>query len=76
MSGETMPHVGRVLEVVAHVGDAVGPRHHLALGGGGRGRDHEWLRMPSRVSTQRLSGSQHDVGAPHGVVVAPVDVGG
>ena len=41
----------------------------------GAGRDHEWLRMPSRVSSHRLSGASDDVGAPHGVVVAAGHVG-
>ena len=40
----------------------------------GAGRDHEWLRMPSSVSAHRLSGDQRDVGTPHRVVVAAVDV--
>ena len=41
----------------------------------GAGRDQEWLRTPSSVSVQRLRGVEHHVGPPHGVVVAPVDVG-
>ena len=50
--------VDRVLEVVADVGDAVGPGHHLALGRDGGGRFQEWLRMASSVSAHRLSGAR------------------
>ena len=41
----------------------------------GAGRLQEWLRMPSSVSAHRFSGVEHDVGAPHRVVVAAGDVG-
>ena len=53
-----------VLEVVADVGDAVGPADDLALRRAGAGRDHEWLRMPSSVSAHRLSGVSV-TSAPH-----------
>ena len=64
-----------IFEVVADVGDAVGPAHDLALGRG-RGR-----AAPGVVAdaVERLEAEvercEHDVGAPDGVVVPTVDVG-
>ena len=63
-----------VLEVVADVGDAVGPRHDLALR---RGRRRPAPRVVAdaveRLGAQ-VERAQRDVGAPRGVVVAAVDV--
>ena len=71
-----MPAEDGVLEVVADVGDAVGPRHDLALGGGRRGpRPGVVADAVERLGAQVERG-QHDVGAPHGVVVALGEVGG
>ena len=54
-----------VLEVVADVGDAVGPADTTSPSGvAGAGRLHEWLRMPSSVSAHRLSGARV-TSAPH-----------
>ena len=68
--------VHRVLEVVADVGDAVGPRHDLTLG------RHRRRPGPAVVAdaVERLDAQvergQHHIGAPDGVVVAAGDVGG
>ena len=62
------PH--RVVEVVAHVGDAVGPRHDLAFG---RGRRRPTPRVVAHA-VERLQAEvergQRDVGAVDRVVVA------
>src|SRR5439155_5804491 len=73
--GREDARTARVLEVVAHIRDAVGPRDDLTLSGCRR-------RAPPRVvahtverlhtEVERLEG---DVGAVDGVVVAPGQVG-
>ncbi len=62
-----------VLEVVADVGDAVGPGHDLALGRGGGGPvpgvvAHRVERLDAQVERR-----EHHIGAEHRVVVATVD---
>ncbi len=69
-------HPGRhgIFEVVAHVGDAIGPGHHLALGRGrGRAGPGVVADAVEGLHTQ-VEGGQHHIGTPHGVVVA-TDVG-
>ena len=73
VGGDDARHDG-VLEVVAHVGDAVGPRDDLTL------RRLRRRAAPRVVAdaVERLGAQvqrrQRDVGAPHGVVVAAGDV--
>ena len=65
-----------VLEVVADVGDPVGPADHLALGGGGcRPGPGVVADAVERLLAQVERGQRH-VGPPWGVVEAAVDVGG
>ena len=59
-----------VLEVVAHVGDAVGPGHHLALGRGRRGTVPGVVAHGVEGLGAQVERGQHDVGAVDGVVVA------
>ncbi len=70
------PALHRVLEVVADVGDPVGPAHHLAL----RRRRR---RSRPRVVADAVEGlvaeverCQRDVRTPRGVVEPPVEIGG
>lgn len=73
--GSDDPGRHRVLEVMAYVGDAVGPGHYLALGG------HRGGAVPGVVAdgVERLHAQvewfEHDVGPVHGVVVSPVQIG-
>ena len=66
----------RVLEVVADVGDAVGPADHLSLRcGGGRTRPRVVPDAVEGLGAQ-VEGGQRDVGTPGRVVEAAVEVGG
>ena len=58
VGGRDHPGAHRVLEVVAHVGDAIGPRHHLALGRGGPRPVPGVVATASRVSVHRLRGAR------------------
>ena len=74
VGGGDHPGVDGVLEVVADVGDAIGPGHDLAL------RRRRGRAVPGVVAdgVQRLGaqvqGLEHDVGAVDGVVVAALQV--
>ena len=59
----------RVLEVVAHVGDAVGPRHDLALGGHGRRPVPAVVAHRVECLGAQVERRQHDVGAVDRVVI-------
>ena len=63
-----------VFEVVAHVGDPVGPRHHLALGGLRRRQAPRVVADPVERLGAQVQRLQGDVGAPRGVVEAAVEV--
>ena len=63
-----------VLEVVAHVGDAVGPRHDLALRRLRRRPAPGVVADPVERLGAEVQRRQRDVGAPHRVVVAAGDV--
>ena len=64
-----------VLPVVADVGDAVGPAHHLALGGG-RGRPGPAVVADAVEGLgAQVERGQRDVGPPRGVVEAAGEVG-
>ena len=60
----------RVVEVVAHVGDAVGPGHHLTLGGGGRGPAPRMVAHAVERLHAEVERREGDVGAVDRVVVA------
>ena len=64
-----------VLEVVADVGDAIGPRHHLALGGRGRGPGPRVVADAVQRLGAQVERRQDHVGAPHRVVVPLGHVG-
>ena len=65
-----------VLPVVADVGDAVGPAHHLALGGRRRrARPAVVARSRRAVSAAQVERSEGDVGAPRRVVEPTGQVG-
>ncbi len=72
-SGDTTPAFDRVLEIVAHVRDPVGPSDDLAFG---RGRSGPIPRVVAngieRLGTQ-IERSEDDVGAVDRMVIAPVD---
>ena len=65
-----------IFEVVAHVRDAVGPRHDLAFGGGRRRPGPRVVADAVECLGAEVERGQHHVGAPHGVVVPAGDVGG
>ena len=62
--------VDRILEVVADVGDAVGPGHHLALGRQGGGSVPGVVPDGIEGLDTQVERSQHHVGPVDGVVVA------
>ncbi len=64
----------RVFEVVAHVGDPVGPRHHLALGRLRRRQAPRVVADPVEGLGAQVQRLQGHVGAPRGVVEAAVEV--
>ena len=75
-------HVGRddagrdrILEVVAHVGDAVGPRHDLTFRRAGCGTAPRVVAHAVERLGAQVQREQCDIGAPHGVVVPLGDVG-
>ena len=57
-----------VLPVVAHVGDAVGPAHHLAFGGRRSRARPRVVADPVECLLAQVQSGERDVGAPHGVV--------
>ena len=64
----------RVLEVVADVGDPVGPADDLALGSPRRRARPRVVADPVERLGAQVQGFQYDIGAPDGVV-EPADVG-
>ena len=64
-----------ILEVVAHVGDAVGPRHHLAFEGGGGGPAPRVVADAVEGLGAQVQGRESDVGAPDGMIEALVEEG-
>ena len=76
-AGVTMPAADGVLEVVAHVGDPVGPAHHLALGGRRRRPGPGVVADAVERLLAQVERRAATTSAPHdGVVEAAVDVGG
>ena len=65
-----MPGAHRVLEVVADVRDAIGPRHHLALGRGRRGPAPRVVAHAVERLDAQVERRERDVGAVDRVVVA------
>ena len=63
-----------VLEVVAHVGDAIGPTHDFALGCRGSRSAPGVIANPVEGFGAQIQRNESDVGAPHGMVETTVDV--
>ena len=73
--GRDDPGGDGVFEVVADVGDAVGPADDLTLGRARRRTRPRVVANPVERLAAQVERRQRDVGAPHRMVVAAVDVG-